>query len=129
MSSQDYLDSLSEIFSVVDNILNSWEGKGCYQIPLLMQNVAVQMNWDNKESKNKDGIIRDYVRCHNDWRITRGAGGGIMRAADMQNKLAAKEEKSKIKKEIMITINEVVAKKNVATISAIDAPANDNAET
>jgi len=112
---QSYLDSKISIFQVVDEVLDAWNGEGCLQFPTLMGTVNAKMGWTDKEgeklSRANEPIIRDYVRNHPNWYVTRGAHGGIMRASDKQKKEEAKAAKEKAKAELAAAIEAEVARK------------------
>jgi len=126
---QNYFDSqLAPLFNVVEEVLNDWTGDKCYQLPVLLMNIATRMNWDTdgKQLRAKDSIIRDYIRNHPDWDITRGAHGGVVRrSAKLNKEAAAKAKRESIeaaKKEIMATIDSNVA----ATASNDNSSDNDS---
>ena len=123
-----YLESFVSVFTVVDEILNEWKGQGCYQIPTLLGNIKLKMNWDDKQLRAKDPIIRDYLRNHPEWHVTRGAGGGIMRASEKQQREVAKLAKEKAKADIAAAIDADIAKKAAAAQLALDTAA-DNTNT
>src|ERR1035437_3192148 len=79
---QSYFDSQIPLILVIEEILNDWDGKGCYQLPIFLMKLSAKMNWDDKQLRAKDPLIRDYIRNHPEWVITRGAGGGIMRSEE-----------------------------------------------
>ena len=90
---QTVLDDLNEIFAITDVSLNEWSGEGCLQFPNLLKDMAIKMNWNEKQLREADPIVRFYVRKHPDWYVTRGAHGGIMRVADRDKKEADKQAK------------------------------------
>jgi hypothetical protein len=67
------------------------------QFPTLMGMLASRFSWDEKGIKDHDPVVRFYVRTHPDWCVTRGAHGGIMRAANKQKKQAAASAKEALK--------------------------------
>jgi hypothetical protein len=119
---QSYLDSKVSMFQIVDEVLDAWSGEGCLQFPTLIGQVNAKMNWIGKEgeklSRANEPIIRDYVRNHPNWHVTRGAHGGIMRASEKQKKEEAKAAKDKAKAELAAAIEaEVVRKKAEAAVT------------
>jgi hypothetical protein len=132
MSNTDvFFDTLRPILTEVDNTLQElFDGKEniCVQIPTLLGNIKLKMNWDDKQMRAKDPIIRDYLRQHPEWHVTRGAGGGIMRASEKQQREAAKLAKEKAKADVAAAIDAEVAKKAAATQPAPDDAA-DNTNT
>jgi hypothetical protein len=115
---QSFLDSLTPTLVVVDEVLNEWNGEGCLQFPILMGKVSAKLNWDDKQVRAKEPIIRDYVRNHPDWYVTRGAHGGIMKASEKQKKEAAKAAKEKAKAELEIEIAKRAAAAQTAPAAA-----------
>ena len=96
-SIQTTLDELTTIFNTTDEVLSEWNQPTNLQFPVLMGMIAVKLNWDDKQLREADPIVRFYVRKHPDWYVTRGAHGGIMRVADKQKKEDARLAKSTIK--------------------------------
>lgn len=97
---QKVLDELVPIFQAADTALNEWTGDGNLQFPVLLGMMAVKLNWDEKQVREADPLVRIYVRRHPDWFVTRGAHGGIMRSAEKQKKEAAKLAKDIAKKQM-----------------------------
>ena len=127
---QAYFDSqLVPLFLIVDEVLNDWKGDKCYQLPVLLMNIKSKMNWSGEEGdkqfRAKDPIIRDYIRNHPDWYITRGAHGGVMKRADRDKKEAAAESKriavEKAKLEVKMAIEADIAKKAVDAAAVLIA--------
>lgn len=106
---QATLDRLAEIFTVTDEVLNDWTGEANLQFPVLLGMIAVKMNWDEKQVREADPLIRFYIRNNPDWYVTRGAHGGIMRNSDKQKKELAKANKDVIKKQMQAIIDAKVA--------------------
>jgi hypothetical protein len=106
---QSTLDDLTAIFTATDEVLSGWTGEGNLQFPTLIGMMAVKLNWDEKQAREADPLIRFYVRKHPDWYVTRGAHGGIMRLADKQKKEAAKTAKAAIKDQLKAQIEAKVA--------------------
>jgi len=130
---QSYLDSKVAMFQIVDEVLNDWTGEGCLQFPTLMGTVTIKMGWEGddgeKTARANEPIIRDYVRNHPDWYVTRGAHGGIMRASEKHKKEEAKAAKEKAKAELTAAIEATIAKKKAeaeAAAAASISTATDN---
>ena len=68
-------------------------------------------------------IIREYIRNHPDWYVTRGAHGGIMRFSEKQKKDAIVEAKKKAKEEINAQLDAEVAKKKAEASAPTTEPA------
>jgi hypothetical protein len=84
-------EKVSVVWEATDVALNEWissKPEGNLQFPALLGMVAVKMNWDEKQVRENDPIVRYYVRNNSDWHVTRGAHGGIMPAAAKQKKEA-----------------------------------------
>ncbi len=131
---QSYLDSKVPMFQIVDEVLDAWTGEGCLQFPTLMGAVIPKMGWIGEEGEKlaraNEPIIRDYVRNHENWHVTRGAHGGIMRKADQQKKAEAKAAKEKAKADMAAAIEAEVARKKAEALAkqtaAPPAPVADN---
>lgn len=125
---QSYLDSKVPMFQVVDEVLNDWNGDGCLQFPILMGTVTAKLGWVGKEgdklARANEPIIRDYVRNHPDWYVTRGAHGGIMRASEKQKKEEVRLAKEKAKADLTAALEaELARKKSDALAQQTAAPA------
>lgn len=84
-------EKVTVVWEATEESLNEWSGskpEGNLQFPALLGMVAVKMNWDEKQVRENDPIVRFYVRNNPDWHVTRGAHGGIMPAAAKQKKEA-----------------------------------------
>jgi hypothetical protein len=124
---QSVTDKLTVVFSAVDEILNTWEGEGNLQFPTLIGMMAIKMNWNEKQARENDPVIRYYVRNNPDWYVTRGARGGIMRSSDRQKKDQVKAAKDALKQQMKATIEAKVAAKS-NTVTAESKPADSNME-
>lgn len=122
---QNFLGEQAPYLSVVEEVLNEWTGEGCLQFPTLMGTVQLKMGWDDKTARAKEPIIREFVRNHPVWYVTRGAHGGIMRRAEKQQKDAEKAAKEKAKAELTAAIEAEAARKAAA---AQQAPATTPAD-
>lgn len=119
---ESFLDEQRPTLLIVDKILNEWNGIGCYKVPVLLMEVKDQMNWDDKTLNSKNPIIRDYLRNHPIWFITRGAKGGIMRRSDKDAKQQLIEAKKKAKEELIIQLQALEdAKKSKPIANIIDS--------
>jgi len=83
---QSVLDRLAPLFQATDDALSEWSGEGNLQFPVLLGMMAVKLNWDEKQVRENDPLVRYYVRNNPDWYVTRGAHGGIMKSAEKQKK-------------------------------------------
>lgn len=118
---ESFLNNLVPTLAAADEILNAWNGEGCYKFPVLLGQLSVQLNWTKKQIRSYDPIVREYVRTHSEWYVTPGAKGGIMKASEKQKKLDMELAKKKAKEEIKAALEEAVAAK------AVDKVSNDNA--
>jgi hypothetical protein len=116
------INDLTSLFELTDEVLSEWQGEGNLQIPVLLGMMAVKMNWDEKQVRENDALIRYYIRRNPDWHVTRGAHGGIMRTSDKQKKEDAKLAKETAKKQMQ----EAIAAKVAA--STIPAAITDDSE-
>jgi len=114
------LDDLTMMFEVTDEVLNDWNGDGNLQFPLLVQMMAVKLNWDDKQMREADPLVRYYVRKHPDWHVTRGAHGGIMRISDKLKKEAAKLSKASNKELLKAQIDAKIA----SSVTTVDVTAS-----
>lgn len=124
-SIQVVLDDLMSIYKVTDEVLDEWKdkGKGNLQFPDLLGMMAVKLNWNEKQMREADPLVRYYVRKHPDWYVTRGAHGGIMRTEEKQKKEQEKANKSSIKDQMKAAI-EAKAAQATPTIDEDPAPAD-----
>ena len=127
------IDGLVSIFTAADEELHSYSFNTNLQFPTLMGLLAVRLNWDEKQVRENDPIVRYFVRTHKEFHITRGAHGGIMRMKDKQQKEAAQAAKNAAKEQIRAAIEARIAQPLVITTpvvitpvsaSVIDAPIN-----
>lgn len=102
---ESFLQKWKPILTVVDEVLNEWNGEGCYQVPALVKLLSVQLNWDSDTARQSDPVIRVYLRDHPVWYITRGAKGGVMRRAEYLRKEAIKVAREKAKEELKAAVN------------------------
>lgn len=117
---QSVTDQLVVVFKAADEILNDWSGDGNLQFPNLMGMLAVKMNWNEKQVRENDPIVRYYVRNNPEWYVTRGAHGGIMRSSDRNKKDQAKAAKEALKQQMKATIEAKVSAKSSSNDSDSD---------
>lgn len=98
------LDRLSVIFSATEEILSDWSSDTNLQFPTLLSMMASKFNWNEKQLKELDPVIRYYIRNNPNWYVTRGAHGGIMRSSDRQKKQEALLAKEELKKQMKAKI-------------------------
>lgn len=122
---QSFLDGQISMLLAVDEVLNEWKGEGCFQFPKLMETLTAKLGWDSEVQRKKEPIIREYVRNHPDWYVTRGAHGGIMKRSEKEQKDALKAAKDKAKAELTAALEaEAARKKAEALVQQQDSPAS-----
>lgn len=123
----DTLEHLRKVFEATQVALDAHSGDQNLQFPILLDKVATEFDWDEKQLREHDGVIRLYVRNHKDWCVSRGAKGGIMRASDKVAKDLAKTSKKKnsISTEIKNIVEAEVAAKIAASSNKVE-PASDS---
>lgn len=97
---------LSTIFSATEEALTQWQGEGNMQFPTLLGMLATKFAWTDKQVREIDPLIRYYVRNSDDWYVTRGAKGGIMRNSDKVKKQEALSAKEALKKQMKAKIEQ-----------------------
>jgi hypothetical protein len=115
---ETFLMDIKSICAATDQALSEWKGEGNLQFPTLLGMMAVRNNWNEKQVRYADPYVRGYVRQHSDWYVTRGAGGGIMRATDKQKKDAVKLQKELEKQQMR---NAIEAKASADAVPVDDA--------
>jgi hypothetical protein len=122
---QDVIDKLSPLFQATEEVLNDWKGDGNLQFPVLLGMMAVKLNWDEKQVRENDPLVRYYVRNNPDWYVTRGAHGGIMRSTEKQKKEVAKLAKEAAKAQVLAAVEAKVA---AATATAVNNTSTDSSD-
>ena len=118
---QSFLDDLAPVLSLVDEVLNDWKGEGCLQFPHLLGTISAKLNWNEETARQHDAIIRQFVRNHPVWFVTRGAHGGIMRRAEKLKKEAALEAKKKARAEMDAAVEAKLAAQQAAASVPVDS--------
>ena len=118
---QDVIDKLSPLFQATDDVLNDWNGEGNLQFPVLLGMMAVKLNWDEKQVRENDPLVRYYVRNNPDWYVTRGAHGGIMRSVEKQKKEDVRLAKEAAKAQMQAAIDAKVAASATAAAKSSDS--------
>lgn len=121
---QTVIDKLAPLFKTTDEVLTEWsvgKSEGNLQFPVLLGMIAVKMNWDEKQLRENDPLVRFYVRNNPEWYVTRGAHGGIMRATDKQNKEAVKSAKEAIKAQLQAVIDAKTAVSADVNTNVVDS--------
>ena len=126
---QSFFDDLSPVLELVDRILTEeWDGEGCLQFPTLMGKVITALSWDTKATRATEPIIREFIRKHPTWCVTRGAHGGIMKRAKKEEKEALLAAKLQAKADMKRALEAEEAKKKAEALAA-KAPATDQDNT
>ena len=107
------IQQIIPIWQATEAELDRWTSEGNLQFPELLEKLAANQNWTDKQLREYDPLIRFYVRRHPNFHVTRGAHGGIMRKSDKDKKDLAKTLKESLKKQMQA---ELVAR--VAEMSA-----------
>lgn len=123
---EDVLELLKPLFTATDEVLSEWNGTGNLQFPVLLGSLAAKLNWDEKQVRENDPLVRFYIRHHKDWHVTRGAHGGIMRMSEKQKKEAVKAAKESVKKQIQSAIESGAASSVSAPSSTTDVSNTDD---
>ena len=113
------LSELSSLFEETDSVLNEWTSASCLQIPALVSTLALKLNWDAKQARENDPLVRWYIRNHPEWYITRGAKGGIMKREDRQKKETAKQALLDVKAQLKAELDAKLAAAKLATMSSV----------
>lgn len=122
------LDKIKEVLQFVEESLSEWTGSGNLQFPVLIQMIAVKANWDEKQLRLNDALVRYHIRNHDDWHVTRGAHGGIMRKTDKQKKDAEKLAKETAKNQVKAALAAKIADKPAIDLSSTASVADDDDE-
>lgn len=120
------LDKIKTVLEYVEEALSEWTGNGNLQFPVLIQMVAVKANWNEKELRLNDAIVRYHVRNHEDWHVTRGAHGGIMRTTEKQKKDAEKLAKETAKSQVKAALAAKMAEQSVTSVKTSSDDSEDD---
>lgn len=112
------LDGLASVYEVTDEVLNGYTGTAKLQVPVLMQMLAIRLNWDASQVRRMDPLVRHYITNNPDWHISRGAHGGIERASDKQKKEAERLAKASLKAQIKAEIEAKLAQAQNTIVAA-----------
>jgi hypothetical protein len=118
-SMQNAVSKITSVWSLVDELLSSYNSNANLQFPTLMQMLAVKMNLEEKQVRELDPMVRFYVRNHPDWKVTRGAHGGIMRASESQKKEEERSAKLLVKNQLKAAIDAKIAQATPIVINSL----------
>lgn len=121
-SVEKVLEEIAKVYKVVDECLDEWVGVTNLQVPILLGMMALKLNWDDKQIKENDGIVRYYIRNHPDWYIIRGVHGGIKRIADKKKKEDTKTNHKLLKEQLRAQIESKIAANAAAAKSLKEEP-------
>lgn len=117
---------ISHMFQTTDEILSVWSQEGNLQFPTLLGMLSTKMNWNEKQTREADPLIRFYIRRNPNYHVTRGAGGGIMKASEKMKKEESRSAKDLIKKQMMAALEAKVAATTVTVNSNTNNSIIDN---
>jgi hypothetical protein len=121
---ESFLDSQRPILNLVDQMLDDWKSEALYQVPQLLLNMGARLDWDSKQLRKYDPIVRAYLKDHPVWYVTRGAHGGIMRRNEHDKKEADKAAKLRAKEELKATLEA-----KAAAAASVQPTGQDNSNT
>ena len=129
---QSFLDSRQAILEEVERELDDWKGEGCFQLPKMMELMEARFGWTETQTRSNDPIIREFIRTHPAYALTRGAHGGIARRADIQGKIDLKQAKKRAKEELSKALDAKIAlanqSKTVVADQAVEDDESDNGD-
>lgn len=103
------LQTIQRLWQQTEEVLSEWTGEGNLQVPVLLGMMAVRFNWNEKQVRDFDPMIRFHLRNHPDWYMTRGVKGGIQRASERQKKEAALQARALVKQQMQAVLDAKMA--------------------
>jgi hypothetical protein len=94
------IQQIIPVWKATEAVLEQWTSEGNLQFPELLEKLAANENWTDKQLREYDPLVRFFVRRHPNFHVTRGAHGGIMRRSDKDKKDLAKSLKESLKKQM-----------------------------
>lgn len=93
-SVKNYLSFCQEVAEATEQALVDYFAKSSenLQFPTLVTTVSTLIKCDVKTVGDVDQQVRQYVRRHDDYHVSRGAKGGIMPRASYDKRQAAKKQ-------------------------------------
>lgn len=107
------LQTIQRLWQQTEEVLSEWTGEGNLQVPVLLGMMAVRFNWNEKQVRDFDPMIRFHLRNHPDWYMTRGVKGGIQRASERQKKEAALQARALVKQQMQAVLDAKMASNTV----------------
>lgn len=101
---QTCMDFNLSVFTATETALGEYTKEENLQFPKLVSMVAKRLSMDVLAIAEIDPIVRRYVRTHPEWRVSRGAQGGIMRLSVWQKKQGAKADLEAAKKAVLAQV-------------------------
>ena len=111
------IQQIIPIWKAAEEELERWTSEGNLQFPDLLEKLAANQNWTDKQLREYDPLVRFYVRRHPKFHVTRGAHGGIMRRSDKDKKDLAKTLKESLKKQMQEELVQRVAEMSAKLIA------------
>ena len=109
---QSFMSGTAEILQIAEEELAKWNyDSGCYQIPLLMTALRARLNWDEKQMRRMDPIMRQFISVSSIYICQLGAKGGITLRELQKQKEQVKIARAQAKVEVLAAIDAAVAKK------------------
>ena len=117
---QTFMSGMTETLQVAEEELAKWNYEsGCYQIPLLMTALRARLNWDEKQMRRMDPIMRQFISVSATYVCQIGAKGGVTLRELQKQKEVTKLAKAQAKVDVLAAIDAAVAKK-AAEAAAVD---------
>lgn len=113
----------NSVYVASEQELSEWVSEDNLQFPHLISLVGKRLQMDVASHTEIDPIVRRYVRTHPEWRVSRGAKGGIMRLSVWQKKQGAKDALAAAKKVVTAQVDAKVSGKSLAQPSTLDVSA------
>lgn len=113
----------TSVYVATEQSLSDWTSEDNLQFPHLVSLVGKSLSMDVTEHTEIDPIVRRYVRTHPEWRVSRGAKGGIMRLSVWQKKQGAKDALDAAKKAVKAQVEAKVKGSALAQPSTLDVTA------
>jgi len=103
---QKEIANVQGIFLATEAALEiDWDQKNNLQFPKLLEMVAKRLNADVSTHVEIDSYIRNFVRKHPKYYVSRGAGGGIMLRSVYEAKQAEKAKAAAAKNAVKAQID------------------------
>lgn len=115
---KSYLAFCQQVSEATEQSLESYFAKSeeNLQFPNLVAMVSNLINHDPKVVADVDQHVRQYVRRHGDYHVSRGAKGGIMKMAVYQKRQAGKAAQEAAKQQIAAQVEAKVAAKTATVV-------------